>query len=52
MVRRAGPRDKEAFAMLKAFAKEHGLDITLYGEEMSMSEAAKIMVEKAYGVGA
>ncbi|MBR9692819.1 hypothetical protein GOV07_02695 [Candidatus Woesearchaeota archaeon] len=52
VVRRAGPRDKEAFAMLKEFAKEHGLDLTLYGEEMSMSKAAKIMVEKAYGVKA
>jgi len=49
VVRRAGPRDKEAFAMLEKFAKKHSIDLTLYGEDVSMSEAAKIMVEKAYG---
>ncbi len=49
IVRRAGPRDQEAFAMLRAFAKEHQLDLTLYGEELSVSEAAQRIVEKAYG---
>ncbi len=52
VVRRAGPRDKEGFEMLKKFAAKHKLDMTLFGEEVSMSEAAKLMVEKAYGVKA
>lgn len=50
VVRRAGPRDKEAFEMLKKFGEEHCLNLYLYGEEVSMSEAAQIIVEKAYGV--
>ncbi len=49
VVRRSGPRDKEAFVMLKEFAAKHKLDLTLYGEEIPMSEAAKVMVQKAYG---
>jgi len=48
VVRRAGPRDKEAFEMLKEFGKKYNLNLFLYGEEISMSEAAQVMVEKAY----
>ncbi len=47
VVRRAGPRDKEAFAMLRRFAMEHGFDLSLYGEETPMSVAARIIIEKA-----
>lgn len=46
VVRRAGPRDKEAFEMLKKFGQENNLDLTLFGEETQMSYAAKIMAEK------
>jgi succinyl-CoA synthetase beta subunit len=48
VVRRAGPRDKEAFLMLKNVGEKEGLDLALFGEEISMSEAARIMVEKAH----
>ena len=47
VVRRAGPHDQEAFAMLKKFASDYHLDITLFGKETPMSYAAKIMAEKA-----
>ncbi|MFT4343255.1 MAG: ATP-grasp domain-containing protein [Candidatus Woesearchaeota archaeon] len=47
VIRRAGKRDAEAFAMIKELAKKHTLDITLFGEETPMSMAAKIMSEKA-----
>lgn len=49
VVRRAGPRDAEAYALLSQAAKKHGLDITLLGEEISLSEAAAIMAQKAEG---
>ena len=47
VIRRAGPRDTEAFDMLRRFAKKQGLDITLFGKETPMSYAAKIMAEKS-----
>lgn len=47
VIRRAGPNDKKAFAMIEKFAKENNMDITLFGEETPMSYAAKVMVEKA-----
>lgn len=47
VVRRAGPRAAEAFAMLTAFAAEHGFDLSLFGEEVPMTKAARILVEKA-----
>jgi len=46
VVRRAGPNDKQAFVMLEKFAKENDMDITLYGADVPMSYAAKIMAEK------
>ncbi|MDD9953742.1 MAG: hypothetical protein OXR66_05390 [Candidatus Woesearchaeota archaeon] len=49
VIRRAGPRDKEAFAMLRERADKHNIDLTLYGEEMPMSKAAHIIVEKVSG---
>lgn len=47
VIRRAGPRDKEAFEMLHKFATEHGLDIHCYGEETPITVSAKIMAELA-----
>lgn len=44
VIRRGGPRDKEAFAMLR---KVKDFDLHLYGEETSITEAAKIMARLA-----
>lgn len=52
VIRRAGPRDKEAFAMLRKAAKEHDLNLHIYGEELPMTKAARILVELAYGTDA
>lgn len=49
VIRRDGPRQKEAFEMLREVAKKEGYDFHLYGPEISMSESARIMVELAYG---
>lgn len=49
VIRRGGPRDKEAFEMLKKVAKEAGYDFHIYGRETPMTQTAKVMVELAYG---
>ena len=49
VIRRGGPRDKEAFEALKAIGKKEGFDFHIYGRETPMTSTAKIMVEKAYG---
>jgi succinyl-CoA synthetase beta subunit len=49
VVRRDGPRQKEAFEMLQKVAREEGFDLHVYGPETPMSESAKIMVQLAYG---
>ena len=46
VMRRAGPRDQEAKEMVLAAAKEIGLDLTFFGEEMAMTESAKVLVDK------
>lgn len=46
VIRRAGPRDTEAKAMVEVTAKELGLDLTFFGEEISMTESAKCLVDK------
>lgn len=46
IIRRAGPRDDEARQMVKEFAKESGLDIVFYGEDLSMTESAKLLMDK------
>lgn len=46
VIRRAGPRDKEAFDMIRRIADKEGFDITLYGEEIPISKAAHMMVQK------
>lgn len=45
VIRRGGPRQKEAFEMLEVFAKKEGYDIHLFGGETPISTAAKKMVE-------
>ena len=45
VIRRDGPRQKEAFAMLKEVAEKEGYDFHLYGPETAMSESARIMVQ-------
>ncbi len=44
VIRRGGPRDVEAFEMLRGVKD---FDLHLYGQEISMTESAKIMAEKA-----
>lgn len=44
VVRRGGPRDKEAFEMLREIKD---LDLHLYGEETSIAESAKIITKLA-----
>ncbi|MBI3250790.1 MAG: hypothetical protein HYZ61_03045 [Candidatus Andersenbacteria bacterium] len=48
VIRRDGPRQKEAFVMLKQFSEQHDFDIHLFGPEIPMSESAKVMVKLAY----
>jgi succinyl-CoA synthetase beta subunit len=49
VIRRGGPRDKEAFAALKEIGEKEGFDFHIYGRETPMTATAKIMVELAYG---
>src|SRR3990167_2770033 len=49
VIRRGGPRDKEAFEMLKEVAKKESFDFHIYGRETPMTSTAKIMKELAYG---
>ena len=48
VIRRDGPRQKEAFTMLKEVAEKEGYDFHLFGPETAMSESARIMVRLAY----
>ncbi|MCR4324377.1 MAG: hypothetical protein NUV69_01680 [Candidatus Curtissbacteria bacterium] len=49
VVRRGGPRQKEAYEMLEKFAKKEGFDIHLFGPETPISVAGKKMVELSRG---
>lgn len=49
VIRRGGPRDKEAFAMLKEAAKKEGWKFTIFGSETPMTSTAKTIVDLAYG---
>lgn len=49
VIRRGGPRDKEAFEALRQIAKKEGFDFRLYGRETPMTQTAKVMVDLAYG---
>ncbi len=46
LIRRAGPRDDEAKSAIEQLQKESNLDITFYGEEISMTESAKLLIDK------
>lgn len=45
VIRRDGPRQKEAAAMLRAAAVSEGYDFHIFDSKTSMSETAKLMVE-------
>lgn len=49
VIRRDGPRAKEAQKFLTDFAKKKGYKFTIYGSEIPMIETAKTVVELAYG---
>lgn len=48
VIRRDGPRTKEAQKLLADFAKKEGYDFYIYGSETPMVETAKTVVELAY----
>ncbi len=48
VIRRDGPRQAEAFAMLRDVAQKHGYRFHLYDSKTAMAETARIMVELAY----
>lgn len=48
VIRRGGPRDKEAFEALKEIGKKEGFDFHIYGRETPMTSTAKIIVDLAY----
>ncbi len=45
LIRRGGPRDKEAFEALKIIGEKEGYDFHIFGSETPMTETAKTMVE-------
>lgn len=47
VIRRDGPRQKEAFEMLREVRDRDGFDLHIYGSEMSMGESAREMVRLA-----
>ena len=49
VIRRGGPRQKEAYKMLTKFGKKEGFDIHLFGPETPISVACKKMVELSDG---
>ncbi|MBI3109525.1 hypothetical protein HYZ06_00595 [Candidatus Daviesbacteria bacterium] len=49
VIRRGGPRDKEAFEALKEIGEKEGFDFHIFGRETPMTSTAKIMKELAYG---
>ena len=48
VIRRGGPKKKEAYGMLEKFAQKEGFDIHLMGSETPISVACKKMVELSY----
>lgn len=48
VIRRGGPRQAEAFAMLKKFAEEEGFEFYFYGPETPMVRTARYVVDLAY----
>lgn len=51
VIRRGGPRWKEAFAMVRERAMKNNLDVTLFGPETSMLEAVPALVKKVARTG-
>lgn len=51
VMRRAGPRDVEAKAMVLQTAAELNLDLQFFGEEMPMTESAKLLMDKVNSYG-
>lgn len=49
VIRRDGPRAKEAQKLLKDFSKKEGFKFFIFGSETPMVETAKTVVELAYG---
>lgn len=49
VIRRDGPRQKEAFEMLREVGKKEGYQFHLFGSETAMAETAGIIVKLAYG---
>lgn len=47
VIRREGPRTKEAFGMLKKVAQKEGFDIHVFDNKTTVNEAAKMMVRLA-----
>jgi succinyl-CoA synthetase beta subunit len=47
VIRRDGPRQKEAFEMLRAVRDRDGFDLHIFGSEMSMGASAREMVRLA-----
>lgn len=48
VIRRGGPRDSEAFEMLKQAKEKEGWDFHIFGPDTPMTETAKTMVELAH----
>ncbi len=48
VIRRGGPRDKQAFEVLKEIGEKEGFNFHIFGRETPMTSTAKIMVELAY----
>jgi len=48
VIRRDGPNQEKAFAMLREVGKKEGYDFHLFNSKTSMAESAKVMVELAY----
>src|SRR3989344_3687784 len=49
VIRRDGPRQKEAVEMLQEVGSNEGFDFHIYGAETSMAETAKIVTKLSYG---
>lgn len=49
VIRRDGPRQKEAVDMIKEVAEKEGFDIHIFGAETSMAKTAKIITKLSYG---
>lgn len=51
VIRRGGPRDREAFEALAKIGKKEGYDFHIFGRETPMTATAKTIIDLAYGKG-